>query len=433
MKKVVNVIGAGLAGSEAALKAAELGAKVRLYEMRPLKMSPAHKTDKFAELVCSNTLGGKQITTPRGLLKAEMKLLNSVVIEAAEKNSVPAGGALAVDREKFSEYITEKLLSHPNIEVIRQEVKQIPDGITVIATGPLTSDAFSAYLRELLGEDYLHFYDAISPIVYAESVDFSKCFWASRYGRGGADYLNCPMTEEQYERFYRELVNAQTVPLKDFEKGAFFEGCMPIEELAKRGRETLLFGPLKPVGLENPLTGKRPYAVVQLRKENAQGTLLNLVGFQTKLTYPEQKRVFRLIPGLENAEFARFGSVHRNTFIKSPKLLLPTLQLKKFPNVLFAGQITGVEGYPESAATGIIAGINAFRLSVGLKPVHPPPETMIGALLKYITSAEPDSFQPMNANFGLLPLPKVKGKMKRRKIVSERALRELEKWIESVL
>jgi len=430
---VINVIGGGLAGVEAAWRIAQGGVSVRLFEMRPKKTTPAHKTDKLAELVCSNTLGGKEETTPRGLLKKEMKLLGSLVMEAAEKSEVPAGGALAVDREKFSEYITQKIISHPLIEVVREEVTEIPEGeITVVATGPLTSDAFSKYLVDYLGEKELHFYDAISPIVYADSIDYSKCFWGSRYGKGGDDYLNCPMTKEEYDRFYEALLKAEKVPLKDFEKACYFEGCMPIEELAERGKQTLLFGPLKPVGLIDPRTGKMPFAVVQLRKENKEGTLLNLVGFQTKLKYPEQKRVFRLIPGLENAEFARFGSIHRNTFINSPKLLLPTLQLRKNPLVFFAGQITGVEGYPESAATGIIAGINALRVLKGKEPLVPPKETMVGGLINYITSNKNKGFQPMNANFGLLPPLKerIKGKMERRKRLSQIALSEMERWAE---
>jgi len=432
MEKVVNVIGGGLAGVEAAKKIADSGVKVLLFEMRPKKGTPAHKTDKLAELVCSNTLGGIDITAPRGLLKREMELLDSLVIEAAKKTSVPAGGALAVDREKFAQYITEKIEGHPNIEVVREEVKELPkEGITVVATGPLTSEDFSNYLREYLGEEELAFYDAISPIVYADTVDYSKCFWGSRWGKGGDDYLNCPMTKEDYERFYRALMEAEKVPLKDFERACYFEGCMPIEEMAERGKETLLFGPLRPVGLVDPRTGEQPYAVVQLRKENREGTLLNLVGFQTKLKYPEQKRVFRLIPGLEKAEFARFGSIHRNTFINSPKLLLPTLQLKREPRILFAGQITGVEGYPESAATGIIAGLNAVRLSQGKEGVCPPETTMIGGLLKYITSADPKHFQPMNANFGLLPPPqrRIRGKMNRRKYLAQRALKDMERWL----
>jgi len=432
---VVNVIGAGLAGVEATWKIAQRGYKVRLFEMRPKKMTPAHRTDKFAELVCSNTLGGKEVTTPRGLLKAEMELLDSLVLEAAKKTEVPAGGALAVDREKFADYITEKIENHPNVEIIREEITEIPkEGITIVATGPLTSDKFSEYLRKYLGEEELHFYDAISPIVYADTVDYTKCFWGSRYGKGGDDYLNCPMTEEEYERFYKALMEAEKVPLKDFEKACYFEGCMPIEEMAERGKQTLLFGPLRPVGIVDPRTGKQPFAVVQLRKENKEGTLLNLVGFQTKLKYPEQKRVFRLIPGLEKAEFARYGSIHRNTFINSPKLLLRTLQLRKNPKVLFAGQITGVEGYPESAATGIIAGINAVRLIEGKEPTYPPETTMLGALLKYITEADPKSFQPMNANFGLLPPPKrrIRGKKERRAYLAEKALRDMREWLKGL-
>ncbi len=433
MKKV-HIIGAGLAGSEAAWYLARKGIPVVLYEMRPKKFTPAHKTDLFGELVCSNTLGGIDETTARGLLKKEMETLNSLIVEAAKKTAVPAGGALAVNRQDFAAYITEKLSQHPLIEIVREEVTKIPENeITIVATGPLTSDTFSRYLTRFLGEQSLSFYDAIAPIVYADTIDYSKCFWGSRYGKGGDDYLNCPMTKEEYERFYNALMEAEKVPLKEFEKEAYFEGCMPIEEMAERGKETLLFGPLKPVGLIDPKTGKRPYAVVQLRKENREGTLLNLVGFQTKLTYPAQKKVFRLIPGLENVEFARFGSIHRNTFINSPKLLLPTLQLKKNPNVLFAGQITGVEGYPESAATGIIAGINAEKLLKNTQPIYPPPTTMIGGLLKYITEADPDRFQPMNANFGLLPPVKAKGKRARRKIQAEKALKDMKEWAGNVL
>ncbi|WP_297445568.1 FADH(2)-oxidizing methylenetetrahydrofolate--tRNA-(uracil(54)-C(5))-methyltransferase TrmFO [Desulfurobacterium sp.] len=433
MKKV-NVIGAGLAGSEAAWYLAQKGIPVTLYEMRPKKLTPAHKTELFGELVCSNTLGGIDETTARGLLKKEMEILNSLIVEAAKKTAVPAGGALAVNRKDFATYITEKISQHPLIEVTREEVTKIPENeITIVATGPLTSDSLSQYLTKFLGEKSLSFYDAIAPIVYADTIDYSKCFWDSRYGKGGNDYLNCPMTKEEYERFYNALLEAEKVPLKEFEKEAYFEGCMPIEEMAERGKETLLFGPLKPVGLIDPKTGKRPFAVVQLRKENREGTLLNMVGFQTKLTYPAQKKVFRLIPGLENVEFARYGSIHRNTFINSPKLLLPTLQLKKNPNILFAGQITGVEGYPESAASGIIAGINVAKLLKGEAPVSPPLTTMIGGLLKYITEADSKRFQPMNANFGLLPPVKAKGKRVRRKIQAEKALKDMKRWAGNVL
>jgi methylenetetrahydrofolate--tRNA-(uracil-5-)-methyltransferase len=434
-EKVVNIIGAGLAGVESAWKVAQSGYTARLFEMRPVKTTPAHTTDMFAELVCSNTLGGRQVTTPKGLLKAEMAVLGSIVVESAIKNQVPAGGALAVDRKGFSEYITEKLRSHPNIEVVREEVKELPQGVTVVATGPLTSQAFSDYLQNYLGESHLYFYDAISPIIYADSVDESKCFWASRYQKGGKDYLNCPMTEEEYERFYTALLEADRVPLREFERGIYFEACMPIEELARRGKQTLVFGPLKPVGIIDPRTGRMPFAVVQLRKENAEGTLLNMVGFQTRLKYPEQRRVFRLIPGLERAEFARYGSMHRNTFINSPKLLLRTLQLRKNQSVLFAGQITGVEGYAESAGTGIIAGINAVRILKGLKAVYPPETTMLGALLKYITTADPSGFQPMNANFGLLTPggKRLKGKLRRRLYMASRALREVKEWSKKAL
>lgn len=425
----INIIGGGLAGVEAAWYLANEGFKISLYEMRPLKQTPAHKTEYLGELVCSNTLGGIEETTPRGLLKKEMELLNSIVIKTAKETLVPAGGALAVDRENFGKYITKKIETHPNINVIRKEITEIPiSKVTIIATGPLTSDLFSKHLYNFLGEEALSFYDAIAPIVYAETIDYSKCFWGSRYNKGGNDYLNCPMTEEEYRKFYTALMEAKKVPLKEFEKEAYFEGCMPIEEMANRGKETLLFGPLKPVGLINPKNGKRPFAVLQLRKENREGTLLNLVGFQTKLTYSEQRKVFRLIPGLENVEFARYGNIHRNTFINSPKLLHSTLQLIKRPNLFFAGQITGVEGYPESAATGIVAGINAAKFLNKKEQVIPPETTMMGGLLRYISQPVSKNFQPMNANFGLLPPVKIKGRKERRKFQAERALKDMEKW-----
>ncbi|WP_457639546.1 FADH(2)-oxidizing methylenetetrahydrofolate--tRNA-(uracil(54)-C(5))-methyltransferase TrmFO [Persephonella sp.] len=430
MKKVA-VIGAGLAGSEAAYKIAEEGFKVDLYEMRPKKTTPAHRTGLFAELVCSNSLGGKDITTGAGLLKEEMKLLGSVVVETAEEFSVPAGGALAVDREKFSRQITEKLEKHPNINVIRKEITEIPEGYShvVIATGPLTSEEFSKEIQKLTGEEYLYFYDAIAPTVDAETVDFSKGFWGDRYGRGEGDYFNCVLTEEEYEEFYRQLVSGEQVPLKDFERAVFFEGCLPVEEMARRGKQTLLFGPMKPVGLVDPKTGKQPFAVVQLRKENREGTLLSMVGFQTKLKYPEQKRIFRLIPALKDATFVRLGSIHRNTFIQSQKVLQPTLQMKKHPHILFAGQITGVEGYAASAATGILAGINVVRMLKGKEPLVPPETTMLGGLVRYITEPKKE-LQPMNPNFALLPPAdkKVKDKKKRKLLKAQRALKGMERF-----
>ncbi len=435
MKDRVIVIGGGLAGTEAAWRLANEGHKVILYEMRPNKKTPAHKTDKLAELVCSNTLGGMEITTGAGLLKAEMSMLGSLVIEAAKEARVPAGGALGVDRKIFASYITEKIESHPNIEVRRAEVKRVPeDEIVIVATGPLTSEELTEHIRELVGFDTLYFYDAISPIVEAESVDFSKGFWGSRYGKGGDDYFNCVLTEEEYKKFYEELLKAEKVEPKDFEKAVHFEGCLPIEEMARRGYQTLLFGPMKPVGLVDPRTGEQPFAVVQLRRENKEGTLLSLVGFQTKLTYPEQKRVFRLIPALKNAVFVRLGSMHRNTFIQSNRVLTPFLNMRKKENIFFAGQITGVEGYVASAATGILAGINAGRLLEGGDPVVPPAETMLGALVRYITSKEGE-LQPMNPVFGLLPPleKKVKDKRKRKEIMAERAINEMREWIESSL
>ena len=429
-KKTVAVIGGGLAGVEAAYRLAREGFKVDLYEMRPKKMTPAHKTGKLAELVCSNSLGGKAITTGSGLLKAEMERLGSLILEAAKKAEVPAGGALAVDRNIFADYITQAIESNPNINLIREEVKEIPLGdydVVIVASGPLTSESLTEDIRKKLGADYLHFYDAIAPIVDAESVDFSKGWWGSRYNKGGADYFNCPLTKEEYERFVEELLKAEKVEPKDFETACYFEGCMPIEVMAERGKDTLRYGPMKPVGLVDPKTGKEPYAVVQLRKENKEGTLLSLVGFQTKLTYPEQKRVFRLIPCLRNAKFVRLGSIHRNTFLQSNKLLKPTLQSRKYPNLLFAGQITGVEGYVASAASGIVAGINAARILKGEEPLEFPKETMIGALLHYITHKEGE-LQPMNPVFGLLPPldKKVKNKKLRKELMAKRALEVLE-------
>ena len=432
----VLIVGGGLAGCEAAWQAAGQGCRVTLVEMRPLATTPAHKTPYLAELVCSNSLKALSLDTASGLLKGEMTLLGSLLLEVARECRVPAGGALAVEREEFARRVTLRLESHPLVEVVREEVREVPSHRPlVVATGPLTSRAFSEALARLLGEGYLYFYDAIAPIVLGDSIDYHRAFFASRYGKGGEeDYLNCPLTEEEYDRFYRALVEAEKVPLRDFEDPRFFAGCMPVEELARQGKETLLYGPMKPVGLVDPKTGKRPFAVVQLRRENREGTLWNMVGFQTRLKWPEQERVFRLIPALKEAEFARYGSIHRNTYINSPRLLESTLVFKGDRGILFAGQITGVEGYMESAASGILAGINAARVARGEEPVVPPATTMVGALVRYITSADPNSFQPMNANFGLLPpleRPPRK-KRERKRAYSVRALEDLRLWMDMV-
>jgi len=420
----VTVIGAGLAGSEAAWQIAERGVPVVLYEMRPVRMTPAHHTDKFAELVCTNSLRSNSLTNAVGVIKEEMRILDSLIIGSADRHAVPAGGALAVDRDGFSGAVTSALRNHPLIEVRNEEVTDLPDGITVVATGPLTSPALSDKLRELTGEQYLYFYDAAAPIIEKDSIDMDKVFLASRYDKGDAAYLNCPMDEEQFDRFYEALVTAETAELKDFEKEIYFEGCMPIEVMAKRGKQTLLFGPMKPVGLKDPRTGKIPYAVVQLRQDNSAGTLFNMVGFQTHLKWGEQKRVFSLIPGLERAEIVRYGVMHRNTFINSPLLLEPTYQLKARRNLFFAGQMTGVEGYVESAAAGLVAGINAARLAQGREPVVPPRESALGSMAHYITTASPDNFQPMNANFGLFPPldVRIRDKQRRYEMLAERAL-----------
>lgn len=402
MSQFVNVIGAGLAGSEAAWQIAKRGIKVHLYEMRPVKQTPAHHTDKFAELVCSNSLRANALTNAVGVLKEEMRHLDSAIIAAADESSVPAGGALAVDRHEFAANVTDRVKNHPNVTVFQEEVQSIPEGPTIIATGPLTSEALSKELKSLTGEEYLYFYDAAAPILEKDSIDMDKVYLKSRYDKGEAAYLNCPMTEEEFDRFYEALISAETVPLKEFEKEIFFEGCMPIEVMAKRGKKTMLFGPMKPVGLEDPKTGKRPYAVVQLRQDDAAGTLYNIVGFQTHLKWGDQKEVFRLIPGLEEAEIVRYGVMHRNTFINSPSLLKPTYQFKNRDDLFFAGQMTGVEGYVESAASGLVAGINAARFVKGEELVTLPEETAIGSMAYYITSTNKKSFQPMNANFGLL-------------------------------
>ncbi|MGE6258740.1 FADH(2)-oxidizing methylenetetrahydrofolate--tRNA-(uracil(54)-C(5))-methyltransferase TrmFO [Heyndrickxia sporothermodurans] len=434
MEKFVNVIGAGLAGSEAAWQIAKRGIKVNLYEMRPVKQTPAHHTDKFAELVCSNSLRANTLTNAVGVLKEEMRILDSVIIQSADKSSVPAGGALAVDRHEFSGHVTERVKNHPNVTVINEEVTEIPTGITVIATGPLTSEALSKQLLTLTGEEYLYFYDAAAPIIEKDSINMEKVYLKSRYDKGEAAYLNCPMNEEEFDRFYEALISAETATLREFEKEIFFEGCMPIEVMAKRGKKTMLFGPLKPVGLEDPKTGKRPFAVVQLRQDDAAGTLYNIVGFQTHLKWGAQKEVFRLIPGLEEAEIIRYGVMHRNTFINSPKVLKSTYQFKEQPSLLFAGQMTGVEGYVESAASGLIAGINAARIVQGLEPVVFPKETTMGSMANYITTTNSKSFQPMNANFGLLPdLPvRIKEKKARNEEIANRALKTIQNFVKNL-
>lgn len=430
----ITVIGAGLAGSEAAWQAANRGVKVHLYEMRPYKQTPAHHTDKFAELVCSNSLRANTLTNAVGVLKEEMRRLNSIIISSADECAVPAGGALAVDRHEFASRVTEKITSHPNITVIHEEVSEIPKGIVIIASGPLTSESLSNEIKQLTGEDYFYFYDAAAPIVEKESINMEKVYVKSRYDKGDAAYINCPMTEEEFNIFYEALINAETAPIKEFEKEIYFEGCMPIEVMAKRGKKTLLFGPLKPVGLEDPRTGRRPFAVVQLRQDDAAGSLYNIVGFQTHLKWGAQKEVIRMIPGLENAEIVRYGVMHRNTFINSPNLLNPTYQMKKNDKIFFAGQMTGVEGYVESAGAGLIAGINAARLFAGQEPITFPVETALGSMAHYITTANPNNFQPMNANFGLFPpLPeKIKNKQERYKKHAERALNSIQNFMNYV-
>ncbi|ETT85845.1 FADH(2)-oxidizing methylenetetrahydrofolate--tRNA-(uracil(54)-C(5))-methyltransferase TrmFO [Viridibacillus sp. FSL R5-0477] len=431
MTTIVNVIGAGLAGSEAAWQIAKRGIQVRLYEMRPVKQTPAHHTDKFAELVCSNSLRANNLTNAVGVIKEEMRMLDSVIIEAADRSSVPAGGALAVDRHEFAGYVTEKVKNHPLIEVINEEVTEIPEeGITVIATGPLTSKALAEQIQALTGEEYLYFYDAAAPIIEKDSIDMDKVYLKSRYDKGEAAYLNCPMTEEEFNRFQEALINAEVAPLKEFEKEKYFEGCMPIEVMAARGPKTMLFGPMKPVGLEDPRTGKRPHAVVQLRQDDAAGTLYNLVGFQTHLKWGAQKEVFSMIPGLENVEIVRYGVMHRNTFINSPKALAPTYQLKSRPNIFFAGQMTGVEGYVESAGSGLIAGINAAHLAMEKDLLIFPAETALGSMARYITEADSKHFQPMNVNFGLFPKlgEKIKSKQERGEKHAERALAAIQNF-----
>ncbi len=426
----ITVIGAGLAGCEAAHKLSSLGFSVRLCEMKPEKRTPAQKSDGFAELVCSNSLKAMRLESAAGLLKEEMRRLGSVTMEAAEKTSVAAGGALAVDRELFSEYITEKIKSDPNIEIVTGEVTELPsEGIVIVATGPLTSDALAESLRQKFGGT-LSFFDAVAPIITTDSVDMDRVFMGARYDRGEADYINCPMERDEYDAFYDALVSAERAPLHDFDVAdpKVYEGCMPIEVMAGRGRDTLRYGPLRPVGLIDPHTGRRPWANIQLRKENAAGTMYNIVGFQTNLKFGEQKRVFSMIPGLEHAEFVRYGVMHRDTFMDSPRLLSKSLSLKSEPRLFFAGQFTGVEGYTESAATGILAGINAARFASGEEPLVLPPETMLGALVNYITDESVDNFQPMGANMGILPPleKKIRHKDERYAALAERAIAGLE-------
>ncbi len=432
----VNVIGAGLAGCEAAWALARYGIGVRLFEMKPKKFSPAHKYGGFAELVCSNSLKAARLESAAGLLKTEMEMLGSLTVPCAKANSVEAGGALAVDRERFSDSVTEKIRSCELIEVIEQEVIELPEGVTIIASGPLTSGALAEEIRKLCGEG-LSFYDAAAPIVTYESLDMEKVFFASRYDRGDADYINCPMDKEEYLAFYRALIGAERVQLKDFETHPFsvYEGCMPIEELASRGEDTMRFGPMKPVGITDKRTGRRPYAVVQLRRENREATLFNLVGFQTNLKFGEQKRVFSMIPGLENAEFMRFGVMHRNTFINSPVLLNADFSMREHPDIFFAGQMTGVEGYMESAASGIIAGTAAARRLLGLGPVVLPKDTMTGALSAYISDPFNDGkFQPMGANMGILPDigERIKDKKEKYGVYARRAVDSLQRELDRI-
>lgn len=436
MTEPITIVGGGLAGSEAAWQAACRDIPVRLYEMRPHTSTPAHTGGNLAELVCSNSLGSDLPDRAPGLLKAELRRLGSLLIEVADARRVPAGGALAVDREGFAAEVTRRIAAHPRITLIREEVTALPEGLAIIASGPLTADRLADAIRAHTGSAALAFYDAIAPIVEVDSINFDIAFRASRYGRGEVDegdYINCPLDKEAYDRFVAALLGAERIPLRDFERDDphFFEACLPVEVLAARGPQALAFGPLRPIGLRDPHTGQRPYAVVQLRQDNAAGTLYNLVGFQTNLKYGEQERILRLIPGLENARFVRYGSMHRNTYLNAPALLAPTLQMRDRPNLFFAGQIAGLEGYAGNIAGGWLAGVNAARLARGLPLLTPPPETMIGALMHYITRADPKTFQPMKANFGLLPPldTHTRGKRARGAAYAERAMAGLEQWI----
>jgi methylenetetrahydrofolate--tRNA-(uracil-5-)-methyltransferase len=431
----ITIIGGGLAGSEAAWQAAQRGIKVILWEMKPCRFSPAHNSPNLAELVCSNSFRAESLENAVGLLKEEMRRVGSLFMLAADATRIPAGGALAVDRVKFSSFITSALEQQKKITLIREEVTRLPlQRPLIFASGPLTSPSLSEEITNLIGKNYFYFYDAISPVVEADSINLNSAFRASRYNRGGDDYLNCPLNQEEYYRLVAEIKSAEKVIPRDFEKPIFFEGCLPIEEMAERGKDTLAFGPLKPVGLKDPRTGEQPHAVLQLRPENKERTIYNMVGFQTRLTWSEQKRVFRLIPGLENANFVRLGSCHRNIFINSPTLLFPTLQLKKEIKIFFAGQITGVEGYVESAAMGMVAGINAARFLLEKPLVIPSPATATGALLHYITTVDPEHFQPMNVTFGLFPpLPSEVKKRGRRNFFIQQALKHIEDWRKEIL
>lgn len=436
MSHEIAVIGGGLAGSEAAWQAARLGCRVFLYEMRPAVLTPAHRTGNLAELVCSNSLGSDLVDRPLGLLKHELRRLGSLIVACAEAAAVPAGSALAVGRDHFAVEVTQRIEGHPLISLRREEVVRLPEtGPVVVATGPLTSDSLAREIQRLTGEAYLAFYDAMAPIVTLESIDMTRAFRAARYGRGDEDYINCPFTEEEYERFEAELAAAETVPLRDFEEPdpRFFEACLPIEVIARRGKQAMAYGPLRPVGLVDPRTGRQPHAVVQLRQDDLAGTLYNMVGFQTNLRWSEQERVFRLVPGLEHAEFARLGQMHRNTFIASPALLEPTMQFRGRPDLFLAGQITGTEGYVGSAMSGLVAGLNAARLCLGAPPLAFPTTTMTGALCHYVSHGSAAGFQPMKANFGLLPdLPAAaRGKRVRHQRMAERALADLERFLNS--
>lgn len=441
MAEYISILGAGLAGSEAAWQAAQRGVKVRLYEMKPIKYTPAHHAPTFGELVCSNSLRSDAPSNAVGLLKEEMRAMGSLIMQAADATRVPAGSALAVDRVLFSEYITNHIRNHPNIEVIEAECECLPDdGITVIATGPLTSEPMARFIREELGCGGLHFFDAAAPIVDAESINMDVAFFASRYDKGDADYINCPMTREQYDAFYQALITAEEAALKEFDREqqkdlTVFEGCMPVEVMARRGYDTLRYGPLKPVGLIDPRVGKESYAVVQLRKENKEGAMYNLVGFQTHLTFPEQRRVFRMIPGLENAEFLRYGVMHRNTYLSSPGLLGADYAMLERPNVYFAGQMTGVEGYVESAGSGLVAGINASRRAKGLDPLILPRTTMIGAMALYVQNGSVGAFTPMNANFGIIQMPQKKvkgGKAARNAVIAQTAISTIQQLLPEI-